>query len=58
MCTILEYLFPLRYELSLEFLKGSRNTTEAKLCYFEDCIQLREFDSNSIKTQSLTLPKM
>ena len=57
MCRILEYQFPLRYQLSLEFLKGFRNTTEVKLSNFQDSRQSRAFDSNSIKTQSLTLPE-
>ena len=57
MCRILEYQFPLRYQLFLEFLKGFRNTTEVKLSNFQDSIQSRAFDSNSIKAQSLTLPE-
>ena len=36
MCWILEYQFPLRYQLSLAFLKSFRNTTEMELFNFQD----------------------
>ena len=51
MCRILEYY------LSLEFLKGFRNTTEVKSPSFQDSIESSDFDSNSMKTQSLTSPE-
>ena len=41
----------------LGFLKDFRNTAEGKLSNFQDSIQSSYFCSNSIKTQSLTLPE-
>ena len=57
MCKILEYQFPLRYQLSLGLLKSFRNTAEVEFFNFQDAIQENDFDSNYIKTQSLTLPE-
>ena len=58
MCRILEFCFPLRYYLSLGFLKSFTNTAEVELFNFKDLIQSSIFDSNYIKTHLLTLPEM
>ena len=55
--TILEYQFPLRYQLSFGFLQIFRNTAEVKLFNFQDPIQSSDFGSSCIKTQCLTLPE-
>ena len=54
---ILEYQFPLRYKLSLVFLISFRNTGEVDLFNLQDPLKKINFDSNYIKTQSLTLPE-
>ena len=43
MCRILEYYFPLRFYLSLEFLKGFKNTTEDKLSNFKIFHTIKRF---------------
>ena len=57
MCRILEYQFPLRYYLSLGFLKRFRNTPEVELFNFQDPTESSDFDSNYIKTELVTLPE-
>ena len=55
MCTILEYQFPLRYQLSLGFLKSFRNTAEVELFNFEEPTQQINLDCSYIKTRLLNL---
>ena len=57
MCRILEYQFPLRYQLSLGFLKNFRNSAEIELVNFQYPMQQSDFDGNYIKTKSLRLPE-
>ena len=55
MCWILEFQFPLRYQLFLAFLKSFRTTAEVQLFNFQDPRQKSDFDSNYLQTQSLNL---
>ena len=57
MHSTLEYQFPLRYQLSLGYLKSFRNTAAVEPFNPQDAIQSSNFCSNYIKTQMLTLPE-